>query len=301
MGSCRSFLIIEDNAGHRLLLEERIQEAFPDAQIESLSTLKEASERIVKQAWDLVVAAMNLPDGNVRNLLELLATHQPFTPIAVLAEEEVDEMDDPPGHHGGLEVIVKERKTLEALGGRLKRLLSLSQRMREIMGSGKRESTPVGFRDPVTDVYTRGYFEEALSRELSRANRYRQEFSILMADIDGFESLVRQGDTSGNFLLKKLAAILMKAVRAGDLVARYGPHEFVILLTHCRPLDGIRCASRVMNRLKGSRHHPFTISMGILHYIGESKISRIEQVLSHAQKALREAKAEGGNCYIMEA
>ena len=154
------------------------------------------------------------------------------------------------------------------------------------------------FADSLTQVYNRLFFDEVLRREVERANRYQSEFSILFVDVDQLEQLNRRGGKAmGDQCLKRLAAVVMGAVRAGDIVARHGGDEFVILLDHCRPLDAIQCAHRILERLaEAPGECRFTVSIGLMHYEGVQQVSRPEQLLSHAVHATSQAKRQGGNC-----
>ncbi len=85
--------------------------------------------------------------------------------------------------------------------------------------------------DRLTGVHTRDYFTTRLLQELERANRYQLPLSLLMIDIDNFK-LVNDmlGHPQGDAVLKIIAKLIRKEVRAIDLVGRYGGEEFVVML-----------------------------------------------------------------------
>jgi diguanylate cyclase (GGDEF)-like protein/PAS domain S-box-containing protein len=87
-------------------------------------------------------------------------------------------------------------------------------------------------RDPMTGLYNRRYFEEALLRELARAERKRIPLSIVMLDVDCFKRVNDQyGRTIGDQLLRELAGVLLAYSRISDIACRYGGEEFVLLLS----------------------------------------------------------------------
>ena len=89
----------------------------------------------------------------------------------------------------------------------------------------------VAILDRLTGVHNREYFMKRLIQEIERANRYQLPFSLLMIDIDNFK-LVNDmlGHPQGDAVLKIVSKLIKKAVRAIDLVGRYGGEEFIIML-----------------------------------------------------------------------
>ena len=85
-------------------------------------------------------------------------------------------------------------------------------------------------RDSLTGLYNRAYFQE----ELRRLNDGRHApIAVIVCDVDGLKLYNDSfGHLLGDRLLKKAAELLSKTFRAGDVVARIGGDEFVILLPH---------------------------------------------------------------------
>ena len=72
---------------------------------------------------------------------------------------------------------------------------------------------------------------EELERAISRSQRTRQYAAVLFLDLDHFKDINdTQGHHVGDLVLKHFADILRDAVRAEDVVARFGGDEFVILV-----------------------------------------------------------------------
>ncbi|MCQ3936947.1 MAG: hypothetical protein DPW18_07865 [Chloroflexi bacterium] len=86
-------------------------------------------------------------------------------------------------------------------------------------------------RDPLTGVFNRRFFAEALDKETARATRERMPFSIIIMDVDHFKQFNdTYGHKCGDMVLVTLAKFLMSNTRRGDIVCRYGGEEFVILM-----------------------------------------------------------------------
>jgi diguanylate cyclase (GGDEF)-like protein len=142
--------------------------------------------------------------------------------------------------------------------------------------------------DPLTGVFNRRYLEDVLARELPRTRRRQHPLSLLILDLDGFK---RYNDTYGHLagdrLLAEVASSLAGAMRAGDVIARYGGDEFVIVLPHTPGETARRVAKELMSVIPSS----VTLSVGV-GCVG-SGIDTVEQLVAAADSALRRAKSAG--------
>jgi diguanylate cyclase (GGDEF)-like protein len=92
--------------------------------------------------------------------------------------------------------------------------------------------------DPLTEVLNRRGFERELKRSLAHAKRHGTSAALVYLDLDGFKSVNdRHGHAAGDALLKAVAAVLARHVRASDVVARLGGDEFAVLLWHLTEAD----------------------------------------------------------------
>jgi diguanylate cyclase (GGDEF)-like protein len=92
--------------------------------------------------------------------------------------------------------------------------------------------------DPLTDIRNRRGFERELARSLAYVKRHGTEAALLYVDLDDFKSVNDgHGHAAGDALLKAVALVLNRHVRASDMVARLGGDEFVVLLWNCGEAD----------------------------------------------------------------
>jgi diguanylate cyclase (GGDEF)-like protein len=114
--------------------------------------------------------------------------------------------------------------------------------------------------DPLTGLYNYGFFRERLAMELERAQLTGDPLALVMFDIDHFK---RYNDThghqEGNKVLAKVAEMLRKTGRRGDVVARYGGEEFVALLYGASASDAWRLAETFRGAVAA---HPFVGEAG---------------------------------------
>lgn len=80
--------------------------------------------------------------------------------------------------------------------------------------------------DGLTELYNHRYFQEQMIHNVETAKRYNSEFSLIIIDIDFFKKFNdNYGHQSGDAVLKQVAQILKKNVRATDIACRYGGEE----------------------------------------------------------------------------
>lgn len=149
--------------------------------------------------------------------------------------------------------------------------------------------------DALTGLYSRYYFFDQLDKELSRAKRYNEPFSIIMMDLDGFKRINdSQGHLAGDRILRAVAAALHSAVRRTDVVGRYGGEEFVLLLPHTDEKGALTLANRLRELIErcnfgaGHGQKGITISGGITTY--PTSGTTAEELLERADQALYKAK-----------
>ena len=86
-------------------------------------------------------------------------------------------------------------------------------------------------RDPLTGLYNRRFFEEALAQHVETARRYERELTLVLFDLDRFKQLNDAcGHEAGDEALRVFADRLGRVVRKADLVCRIGGDEFAVIL-----------------------------------------------------------------------
>lgn len=152
--------------------------------------------------------------------------------------------------------------------------------------------------DGLTGLYNRRFFQEALERELSRADRAGGSLALLLLDIDHFKVLNdTYGHAMGDAVLKRMANVLQETLRKGDVLARYGGEEFVVLLPQATREGAQEFAQRVWKAVgsakihPGGRGHRVTVSVGWALLPDDADSA--ETLLESADRALYAAKETG--------
>jgi diguanylate cyclase (GGDEF)-like protein len=162
--------------------------------------------------------------------------------------------------------------------------------------------------DALTGLLNRRGFEERLSVEVSRAQRDRAGLAVVMLDLDRFKAVNdRDGHEMGDRVLARVGALLLAAVRAGDIAARIGGEEFVLVLPRAGAAEAARLAERVRALSAGpegraSRGVPagaaLTLSVGVAAAVAPADPAVL---LEQADRALYAAKAAGRDRVVVDA
>jgi diguanylate cyclase (GGDEF)-like protein len=175
-----------------------------------------------------------------------------------------------------------------------------NQYIRRLRGEGDDEDlSHAAITDPLTRIMNRRGITVGLLDAMAHAERYRTPLTVAMADIDLLKEInATYGRGGGDRVLKDVAGVLADALRMPDKVGRYGGEEFLIVLPHTSLAQGKKIVERIRSSVSkwdfevGSKKIRMTISIGVAQYkVGED----LEQLMSHASKALQEAKQGGRN------
>jgi diguanylate cyclase (GGDEF)-like protein len=160
----------------------------------------------------------------------------------------------------------------------------------------------LSIRDPLTNLYNRRYLNEIVVGELDRAVRLRQPLSVIVIDIDHFKLINdRWGHVVGDQVLRGMAQVLSRYVRAYDTVTRFGGEEFVILMAQTGEDEALALAERIRLETAHERLLPeeyvVTCSFGINTLIPDAPLAPTpDEFIHRADQALYDAKHAGRNC-----
>jgi diguanylate cyclase (GGDEF)-like protein len=152
----------------------------------------------------------------------------------------------------------------------------------------------MAYRDPLTGLWNRRYFEDRLQEELSRSRRQgpQRPFSLMAIDLDDFKRVNDvHGHAGGDAVLKEVGEFLIGHLRNHDIACRTGGDEFSIILPDLSAAD---CGSLV-ERLRMARAStnlqaaiPVSLSIGTASWpeAGDST----DELLAHADQSMYAAK-----------
>lgn len=162
----------------------------------------------------------------------------------------------------------------------------------------------IAITDPLTGLYNRRYFEDALETDVALAARHGDINSLLLIDVDHFKSVNDTfGHPSGDVVLRDIAQIIAAALRKSDVACRFGGEEFLALCRRADKLQSMAIAEKIRTTIAAhgfrSLDHEsidVTVSIGVLTFPDRPYAEPSSTYVQRADMALYASKAAGRNC-----
>ncbi|GEM_PF-3783420 len=179
-------------------------------------------------------------------------------------------------------------------------LTSANAQLAASLSEANTELKGMVYRDPLTKLPNRLFFEEKITELLSEGC---DSFSVFFVDLDHFKKINDSlGHHVGDILIKQSAARLSAAVRDTDLVARVGGDEFMVLI---QGNPSKKTAESLAFRIVETLQQPFQIedvmvnvssSVGVSMYPEHAE--QMHELMVYADAAMYAAKKSGRNSYV---
>ncbi|MDD5051537.1 MAG: cache domain-containing protein [Sulfuricurvum sp.] len=153
------------------------------------------------------------------------------------------------------------------------------------------ELQKIATTDTLTKIYNRYAFFNILESQIEKSSRYKDEFSLVMFDLDYFKCINdTYGHDVGDQVLIEVVAHINDSLRKSDIFGRIGGEEFMILLPNTDKQLAKEIAERIRDEvssidIKIAGH--ITISAGVVEYIqndtSEILVKRVDIALYHAK------------------
>ncbi|MFH0802023.1 MAG: sensor domain-containing diguanylate cyclase [bacterium] len=161
--------------------------------------------------------------------------------------------------------------------------------------------------DSLSGMYTHGYFQDHLGKEITRSKYANQPISIVIIDVDFFKKVNDSyGHPQGDSILRQLGGVIRRALRPTDVICRYGGDEFTVTMSNSNRIGAVMLAERVRQAVEdyefvlGNHIVHITVSGGVAAFPEDAETKK--DLVDKADKALYEAKRKGRNkvCYGVE-
>ncbi|MFJ7313440.1 diguanylate cyclase domain-containing protein [Pseudomonas sp. NPDC098747] len=161
----------------------------------------------------------------------------------------------------------------------------------------------IAMYDPLTELPNRRLLDIRLTQAIHNALNHDEKIAVCYLDLDGFKGINDSlGHAAGDQLLKEASTRLQSCLRAGDILARIGGDEFVVVLINVRTLQE---ADTVLERIITAIGQPFSlfsqqksISASVGVAVFDSGAERADQLLRVADQTMYLAKKTGKNKFL---
>ncbi len=156
-------------------------------------------------------------------------------------------------------------------------------------------------RDPLTGLYNQRLFWELMGYEINRSERHDNKVGLLIIDMDNFKYINdSHGHNFGDKYLQEFARSLKNSLRGGDILARYGGDEFVIILPEADLEQASMVGQRILDQVNklelattGGELVKCTMSIGMAIYPDHAQNQK--DLFMFADNIMYKAKKQGKN------
>jgi two-component system cell cycle response regulator len=292
-------LVCDDDPADRKLVRAYLQRTT-DREIVLLEAggVDEIQNALDKGRIDLVLMDIQMPGKSGMEWLVEMVEKQ-TAPVVMLTGSGSEEIAVQSIQGGAVGYLPKSSLSREKLEKTIDAALEKWKRMRQ--GKADQEELErLANVDALTGLDNRRAILHRLDEQLKYANRYKEELSLVMVDMDYFKGVNdRYGHITGDDVLVGVATLIRQNIRDADAAGRYGGEEFMIILPKTDLSSAFHAAERIrkvietadMSDSAGSVFG-ITVSQGVAsHKPGEGR----ESLISRADSALYAAKANGRN------
>lgn len=295
-------LACDGNRAELLVREQRHDEAIP-LLIEALAGAQELYANSMVQDMHLQLYLAHKARGD---LAEALTHHEAYH---ALTKEQLEQRNDAQSR-----LMMNRLELDQALfGAERSRMQAELQRVRaeqmaaeaERLQAQARELGRYVLADPLTGLGNRRQVERELPRLLSHSARSGEPLAVAVLDLDHFKQVNdRFGHAVGDAVLMATADLFRARVRGGDLIARMGGEEFLIVFAHASLEWAREACERLRLTIEGHDWAQIAPGLQVTISIGLCLASAQRdgaQLLEQADLALYQAKNEGRNRVVVAA
>jgi len=305
MNSCpANILIVDDIEDNLEILGDLLM--FDGYKVEKVMSGEAVLEQVQVSRPDLILMDILMPGMNGYAVCTQLKADESTKDIPVVFVSSMGDVEskvqgfkvgavdyiNKPFHHAEILVrvnthitILRLRQNLEEQNARLEKLANT---------------------DYLTNLYNRRRFFHAAEEEFTKAINGGTPFSITLIDLDYFKQINDTfGHLVGDQVLIHVAKLIRTHCRVSDVAARYGGEEFIILHPSINSRIAFQVAERVRKVVEAAPYEyenneiGVTLSAGVVDTLVDQNISRIDDVLGLADKALYRAKDAGRNQVVL--
>jgi two-component system cell cycle response regulator len=250
-------------------------------------------------AYDLVITDVNVAGAmNGRQLTQKirgLSDARGFVPITAITSDQSDQLRLAL-YRAGVNDFIPKPILIEELLVRVSNLIT-NKRLLDKVHDQRRELFALATTDKLTGCHNRHSLMEFAGKFIAQAIRHRFPVSLMVLDLDHFKQVNDQhGHATGDEVLAATGNLLNGSFREGDMVARFGGEEFVVLLNHCDQRDAVLIAEKFRHAIAQLEPAGLKVSasIGVTTLAPGHQLS-FENLFAAADEGVYQAKENGRN------
>lgn len=253
------------------------------ATVETADDLLGALARVADGGVDVVLLALDLPDGQGADAVSSIRERAPDVPVIAVASGE--------GGERAIDAGASDVVPSEAGPELLSRAIRYATSLQRIQAELHRHQVI----DELTGVYNARGFEQLASHHLAMADRSRRPVPLIFVRIDALDDLDAPGATQERGrLISDAAEVVRRAVRGSDVIARVGAGVFCVLLTGDAAGADAAVLSRVVegvatSNARSDRPGQLSVSVGTATYDPEHPVA-VDALIAEADRRMREIR-----------
>lgn len=294
-------LIAEDSEDDALLLMRNISRGGYTPTYIRVENASDLLKALQDHEWDIVITDHNMPSFRSEDALKIVKAHDVDIPVIIVSGSMGEDLAVAAMRTGAHDYIMKDNlaRLVPAIERELRESASRSARRK-----AEEMIKHMAFHDSLTGLTNRHEFENRLRRALSSVRQHGQEHVLLYLDLDQFKIVNDTcGHIAGDELLKQIADLLQKRMRATDTLARLGGDEFGVLLEDCAHDHALMIAEDLLKTIRDYRFSwdkkSFVIGVSIGAVIIADGSKTMTDLMRAADLACYEAKERGRNRIYM--
>nr|WP_106778976.1 EAL domain-containing protein [Lysinibacillus timonensis] len=300
-----NILLVDDRPENLLALEAIIEK--DEYQLIKASSGEEALKYLLRYDFAVILLDVQMPGMDGFSTAKIIKAREKTKdiPILFITANYLDSEHIFMGYSvGAIDYILKpfDPIILKSKVERYVEIYLLQQKLLEqsqVLLEKNKVIEHMAYHDALTELPNRRLFNEQLIEKINKAKNTNETLAVLFLDLDRFKYVNDSlGHVIGDKLLQKVGKRLSETVRTGDLLARIGGDEFILLL----PNTDRETALEIANQIIHSLNDPFyidsyeffittCIGLTIFPFDGEDATT----ILKNADTALYRAKEQGKN------
>lgn len=290
-------LYVEDSASVAHIVTKYLKKL--NLEVTHFSSAEEAFHAFTDNEYDLVITDVMLEgtmDGlSLVRMIRASNTDAAKTPILAMtghddAQLRIDLFN------AGINDYVTKPPIEEELAARVNNLIT-NKRLADQVRLQQRSLFNIAMTDQLTTCHNRHSLSDYAPKYIKDAVRYSHPLSVMILDLDFFKNINDEfGHATGDIVLTGIGKLLMSTCRQGDIVARIGGEEFLILLPHCGIYDAMRKAENIRSMIELAEPEGLkvTASIGLASLIKQHD-NDFDNLYKAADSAVYNSKENGRN------